>query len=58
VHLFNNIGALAIFGADGWLYGAALFVYQTNGLAWEQFILYKTLMLFTLKFTARLALKR
>jgi hypothetical protein len=58
VHFVNNIGALVILAADDWLYGAALFVWPTYGLAWEPFIPYEALMLFTVWLTARLALRR
>jgi membrane protease YdiL (CAAX protease family) len=58
VHFANNIGALVILAADDWLYGAALFVWPTYGLAWEPFVPYEALMLFTVWITARLALCR
>jgi membrane protease YdiL (CAAX protease family) len=58
VHFVNNFGALAILAADDWLYGAALFVWPTYGLAWLPFIPYEALMLFTVWLTARLALRR
>jgi hypothetical protein len=58
VHFVNNIGALVILAADDWLYGAALFVWPTYGLARELFIPYEALMLFTIWLTARHALRR
>lgn len=58
VHFVNNISALVILAADDWLYGAALFVWPTYGLAWEPFIPYEALMLCTVWLTARLALRR
>jgi len=58
VHFVNNIGALLILAADDWLYGAALFVWPTNGQPWEPWFPYEALMLFTVWLAARVALRR
>ena len=58
VHFVNNIGAMFILAADDWLYGAALFVWPTNGEAWVPWIPYEALFLGTVWLAARLAIRR
>lgn len=58
VHFVNNIGALVVLAAGDRLFGVALFVWPTYGLAWDPFIPYEALILFTVWLTARLALRR
>lgn len=58
VHFINNVGALVILAADDWLYGAALFVWPMNGLAWEPWVPFEALLLVTVWLCARLAIRR
>lgn len=58
VHFVNNIGALVILAADDWLYGAALFVWQTNGEPWDPWVLFEALFLGTVWLCARVAARR
>ena len=58
VHFINNVGAMVILAADTWLYGAALFVWPMYGLAWEPWVPFEALMLFTIWLCARLAIRR
>jgi membrane protease YdiL (CAAX protease family) len=58
VHFVNNVGALVILAADDWLYGAALYVWPTNGEPWVPWIPFEALFLATIWLAARLALRR
>jgi membrane protease YdiL (CAAX protease family) len=58
VHFINNIGAILLVAADDWLFGAALYVWSTNGEPWVPWIPFDALFLFTIWLAARLALRR
>lgn len=58
LHFINNIFAMLVLATDDWLFGAALFIWPTNGLPWEPWLPYEALVLLILWLACRIAIKR
>lgn len=58
IHAVNNFFAIFVLAADDWLYGAALYLWPTNGAPWVPWVPYEALFLLCVWLAARLALRR
>lgn len=58
LHFVNNIFAVTLLATNDRLYGAALFIWPTDGEPWEPWLPFEALTLLIIWLTARLAIKR